>query len=427
MITPIIVAAKSQAERVDRLCKYCYELDGTKLVVLPKHEPNEPYPHCNNSAFHQAAVFMKGSPFLWMEADSIPLKPGWVKTLSEEYKHLGKPFMLSSDSNPPHDLVGGIGIYGPDSHFLIPQKIEFGGWDAWMIKHLDGMISKTPLIQHSYGNYNSEGIATPWRFPRDNHIIREDAVLFHADKFQTLIQPDKGIRVSMSGDNGDIIASLPLIRHLGGAHVTIGNHPGYPHNGMRDIKKYYDSIASLLETLPYVKSVAYAEDHHNADYDLTNWRVCWNRYRSLADAQALYAGFENIDLSPWLDANPDPRTKGKVVVARSQRYPNHSFPWLEATRRYRGRMVFIGTPDEYKEWQKHSMGKSEYIPCKNFLEMAELIQGCDFMIANQSSPGWVAMGLGKKLIQESCSWALDSKVPRPENQYVDGSIVEWPK
>lgn len=151
-MTPVIVAAPSQHRRVARLVEHCRRLDDTEVLVLDGGPDCAlPYPHCNNAAFHQAALAMRGKPFCWLEPDSIPLQKGWLKAISQEYKRAGKPFMLSSDSNPPHDLVGGIGVYGPDSWWLIPKTYKFGAWDLWIITHLRPLIHFSPLIQHSYG------------------------------------------------------------------------------------------------------------------------------------------------------------------------------------------------------------------------------------------------------------------------------------
>ena len=187
-IQPVIVAAGSQLDKVAKLVNYCRKLDGTEMQVIVGNEGTwAPYPHCNNFAFHQAAVVCKGHPFLWMEPDAIPLKTGWVQTLEKEYHRLHKEFMLSSDSHPPGDLVGGIGIYGPNTHWLIPEKLHHGGWDGWMIKNVHSLIGFTPLIQHKYGFYEGMIKVHDHLFPRDNWILRRESVIFHRDSTQSLI------------------------------------------------------------------------------------------------------------------------------------------------------------------------------------------------------------------------------------------------
>ena len=181
----VIVRAKRQAKEVDKLVKHCKKLDETRVLVIDACDKVTSYPERNNHALHQAFGVMKDKPFVWLEPDSIPIKKGWMRELEAEYIKLKKPIMLSSDSNPPHDLVGGIGVYGGIARRLIPVGIEKIGWDGWLIKHIKPLVSFTSLIQHSYGDY-SRG-CQPHMFPRDNRMIRSNSVIFHRDKFQGLI------------------------------------------------------------------------------------------------------------------------------------------------------------------------------------------------------------------------------------------------
>lgn len=181
----VIVRAKRQAKEVDKLVRHCKKLDGTKVLIIDADDSVKSYPERNNHALHQAFSVMKDKPFVWLEPDSIPLKKNWIKDLEVEYINLGKPIMLSSDSNPPHDMIGGIGIYGGIARKLIPVGIQKIGWDGWIINHIKPLVSFTDLIQHSYGDY-SRG-CNPHIFPRDLKMIRSTSLIFHRDKFQGLI------------------------------------------------------------------------------------------------------------------------------------------------------------------------------------------------------------------------------------------------
>ena len=125
----VIVRAKRQAKEVDRLVKHCKKLDGTRVLVIDACDKVTSYPERNNHALHQAFGVMKDKPFVWLEPDSIPIKKGWMRELEAEYIKLKKPIMLSSDFNPPHDLIGGIGVYGGIARKLIPVGIQKIGWN----------------------------------------------------------------------------------------------------------------------------------------------------------------------------------------------------------------------------------------------------------------------------------------------------------
>jgi len=187
----VIVRAERQRRIVDNLVNHIRDLDGTEVIVIDAINETNEYPARNNYALWQAANIMEGSPFFWLEPDSIPLKSGWLHDIKKEYSVCCKEFMLSSDKNPPFDMIGGIGVYGSRTIQIIPKNINGSfkghGWDTWMLYNASNMIHWSPLIQHSYGIYNHQGIADPHRFPRDNAMIRDNALVFHRDKFQELI------------------------------------------------------------------------------------------------------------------------------------------------------------------------------------------------------------------------------------------------
>lgn len=188
----VIVAAERQRKEVENLVSYVKRLDGTEVLVIAAIDETNEYPARNNYAFHQAAQMMKGEPFFWLEPDSIPLCAGWLNKIESVYQDCHKQFMLSSDKNAPHDLIGGIGVYGPRTFEIVPKIIDGDmhghGWDMYILKKQSNMICWSPLIHHSYGIYNDHGIAEPHRFPRDRSMIRNDAVIFHRDKYQDIIE-----------------------------------------------------------------------------------------------------------------------------------------------------------------------------------------------------------------------------------------------
>ena len=75
----------------------------------------------------QAGQFLADSFFGYERAtfyldgpDFPPIKKDWVRILSEEYHKAGKPFMLPLLNGSKFDIASGIGIFSPDTHFLIP-------------------------------------------------------------------------------------------------------------------------------------------------------------------------------------------------------------------------------------------------------------------------------------------------------------------
>lgn len=169
---------------------HCWRLDGTEVRVFDARGkfPDLKYPEICNASF--LALYAKAAePFFFLEDDSIPLKPGWLREMECEFIKGGKPFMLTIDRQTPHDMSCGIGAYAPTGFAEMPRGIAGEGWDGWLTKWRRNMIHHTHLIQHSYGNYLPHGGCDLWEFPRDRWIIRETTLVFHKDASQSLIQP----------------------------------------------------------------------------------------------------------------------------------------------------------------------------------------------------------------------------------------------
>ena len=198
MTLPIVMAVpEHQTERARALADYCRDLDGTnvRVIVMTREEqelfvpefPENRFHSLQAQGIHRAAVWADG-PFIWLEADAVPLRPDWARILEGEYERCGKKFLISSDSNPPFDLVGGIGVYPEETEWLVPQHYPKSSWDCWLIEAVPHLVARTPLIQHSYCIYGPDGFCKEeHRFPRDNKMLRKEAVIFHRDPYQDLI------------------------------------------------------------------------------------------------------------------------------------------------------------------------------------------------------------------------------------------------
>lgn len=426
MIQPVIVAVQANWDSVHRLVDYIAKLDGTVVKVLHLKPEDDAtfspmFPHnakaCRAAfSLYFAAIAMRGQPFIWLEHDSVPLKKGWAEALSAEYAKLGKPFMLSSDSNPPHDLVGGIGVYGPETHWMIPQHFREAGWDLWMLKNLGPMISKTPLIQHSYGIYN-HGIAVPHSFPRDAKMLRKDAAIFHRDANHTLLKEGSrthpGNTFWHSGDMGDVIYHMETIRCLGGGKLILGSHlglgPNLPSHCREPMtKERVALLRPLLEAQGYIAAVEHSDKRPEPTWiNLNSFREtfkprqgsCW---QSLQRASLYRFGLQpQNECRPWLHV--DSPATNRICVARSPRYHNDAFPWKEIVERYHDKIDFIGLLSEWKDFQQ--FGQVPYIATPDLLSAAKVINSHSVFIGNQSCPYAISEGLKKPCVQET--WATE--------------------
>lgn len=193
LLPVIIYRPPTQRSAVDNLVSWCRELDGTVAAPFARPEPTGlTYPGLPNWSFKQVAKHMKGKDFFWLEADSVPLRKGWLAAITAEWqnaKRYGCHMMWTSDYNAPHDRIGGIGVFSGEIDDIIPDGITHDGFDGWVVSNCMGLVHRTPLIQHHYAWYKTNGdIERHHDFPPDLGVIRPDAVIFHKDAKQQLIQ-----------------------------------------------------------------------------------------------------------------------------------------------------------------------------------------------------------------------------------------------
>ena len=97
-----------------------------------------------------------------------------------------KKFLLSSDHQPR--LGWQDRLLPEDTAEIVPVDFEKSGWDLWLIEEVPHLVARTPLIQHSYCHYGSNGFCKhEHRFPRDHAMLRSDALIFHRDPHQDRI------------------------------------------------------------------------------------------------------------------------------------------------------------------------------------------------------------------------------------------------
>lgn len=422
MILPVIVRAPRQWLEVERLVRHCLDMDGTQLRVIDADAAAteavaarlQGNPRLGDTliahALHHAATVVGRQPFFWLEPSSIPMHPGWLKRLTKQYQKAGKPFLFSADTGCR------IGIYDPETAWLVPTEFAAGmGVAQWLETHFAPWITRTPLIQHSPGSSNGNGSTVPHRFPREHNIIRPDALVFHADDYQDLLRDalvDKPLCFLHTGHMGDIIASLPVIRQLGGGDLLITHDDFVPEMRFR-----YPIIEPLLARQPYVRRVEWTDAPEGVNRSFAAFRKFYKPTHSLTTSQALWLGLAQVDMSPWLQADAWPGSRGKIVIHRSPRYHNAAFPWEKLLRKYGRQCLFVGPRDEWASFTLAAGCPVQRVHTDNLWHTARVIAGAELFIGNQSSPCWIAMGLGKNLIQETHPTINDSIIDRPNARF----------
>lgn len=241
-----------------------------------------------------------------------------------------------------------------------------------------------------------------------------------------------------SGDFGDIIYCLPTIRALGGGKLVIG-----PANHWKTrlcmTKEHVEIMRPLLEIQPYLTGVEFSEAlPDDLDLDLNQFReyliteherlLKGERRLNLAESH-LYTfklSLEECERS-WLTVDyAQPVPDRPVLIHRSARWRNSSFPWAKIMERHKHHACFVGLESEYADFTK-DWGDLPYKPTANFLELARLIAGCRLYVGNQSLPYAICEGLKHNSVLEVWREGPNCLFKRKNAIYGESTIVYIPK
>lgn len=232
-----------------------------------------------------------------------------------------------------------------------------------------------------------------------------------------------------AGDLGDIVVAMCVAKHAAKESTLLLRDDGKT----KGIVRRYDVIAPLVKSQSYIKDcrvwdgepIDWASEHFRKGYHSAS--------QSLMSAHARHALAVGViqtmpnAAGPWIDVKPNNAAKGRVVVNRSARYNNPTFPWAEIVKHYGDAILFVGLPDEHRMFC-NAYGEVEFCPTENMLDVAQLIRACRLFIGNQSSAMTLAEAMKICRIQETSTGVPDCIYPEAVNaQYVATGYVELPK
>lgn len=199
---------------------------------------------------------------------------------------------------------------------------------------------------------------------------------------------------SHSGDIGDLLAALPVIRQLGGGEMVL--FPA-PYTGWRMTRERVADLRPLLELQPYIKGVRWAPKPKGKNLD--EWRRRYDPYKNLTDMLAQLFGQPHPEREqPWLKTDV-PKRIARVLFGRSRRYRNPHVDWHQIYEEYAGQAVFVGTPDEHRDFQQE-FGPISYHYSPTYLDLARVVAGADLVVVNQTSIRWLAEGFKVPVLVE---------------------------
>lgn len=203
-----------------------------------------------------------------------------------------------------------------------------------------------------------------------------------------------------SGDRGDSIYSLPVIRDNGPGILCVADKPW-----TNPITPWIESARKLIEAQPYISALKIHQGEA-INHDFSTFRkIGHHQGRTIAELHATWTRLPCDINKPWLTVEPNPDMAGKIVVNRTPRYNNEFFPWKRLVYTFSEDMVFIGLPQEHQAFCDQ-YGKVPYLPTNDLYEVAAAIAGSEVYMANQSVGYAICEGLKHRSIQEThLQWA----------------------
>lgn len=121
-------------------------------------QPTQGWIPGSNALFECAAKTLAGQPFLFVEPDATPLKPGWIEEIEVEYARCGKLFMgaLVTHQTPklPNPYLEGCAVYPATAWEIMGAALNQDRAHSWTIACAEVVVPlayNSPLFQHYWG------------------------------------------------------------------------------------------------------------------------------------------------------------------------------------------------------------------------------------------------------------------------------------
>lgn len=419
----LLVDSTVRGDEEYKLAQQVFDKVGAEKVQVATTE----WPACANAMFQQAAwhavtKFAKtNTPWFFWEPDCIPIKAGAFDQIEQEYNRCGKPFLITSGGTPPHHNLCGNAVYPNNVTYFCPEAMTTvtEPWDAF-IRDLKSHTAFTDLIYHDYGNEPGKFEGKPLTYQSRSalqKIMDSRAVMVHRCKdgscIDVLSSNIQEKSFGHSGDLGDIVFALGVVKGMGGGMLYLK-----ADSNCREpmTEKRFNAIVPLLKSQSYIKDVRWWKDEIVC-FDFSEFRKEHKPNCSLLESQRKYINGPDIDPRfPWLMIEGN--NNGNIVINRTDRYNNPTFPWKRLVELYGKSMVFLGLPEEHARFCS-DFGQVAYEPTEDLLQASKWISGSHCFIGNQSSLYAIAEGIKHRRICEVSPHAWS------QNVFLDGGQVQY--
>lgn len=267
-------------------------------------------------------------------------------------------------------FIHGVDYHETTHHLKCANKI--GSW-LWVTNTNNTDVKKAVEDWIT----NNKVLDTFWYETRDGECI------ISVEPFKT---------IQLAGDVGDIMAGLSVFSYFNDCNYNFVLR-NYTRERMTD--KKLDTFRRLLEEQDYIGEVKFFEDDSAIDGDI--WRNEAKWATSIADSFAeAFSAPIGLTFLPWLEC--DKAEVSPVIFCRSPRFHASDIMWRKLWQRYPN-AYFCGMKEEWEDIQKYCPG-IPWHETKDFLELAEALNGAKIVCCNQSAPYWVSAALGKDIVLE---------------------------
>jgi hypothetical protein len=259
------------------------------------------------------------------------------------------------------------------------------------------------------------------------NFITDAEKLTSPAKIQKYADANGKIRLSHSGNAGDIIYALPTIEAIRkltdakielylrlGQPLILSGYNSHPLGNVMLNQKMAEMLITLLKPQPYIDLVEIHTDQI-IDIDLDYFRAGGIPLDkgNIARWCSYLTGVNPVLWKPWLNVEADQSYADTIVMARSERYRNYTINY-KFLNTY-ANIVFIGVESEYIDIKK-TIPHIKWVQVDDFMQMARIIAGSKFFIGNQSFPYSIAEGLKVPRILET-SFEVINVVPEGNDGY----------
>ncbi len=212
--------------------------------------------------------------------------------------------------------------------------------------------------------------------------------------------------VKITQGAGDIMATLPYIKMLGGEHIyLVINHPNVPtwhpinHGGADALKPFIESQGFVVSVIEHSNLYYYTFD---IDMDA---RVNYGWDGSRGDIytwNALFYGVYPDMTKQFIFIDEEPK-ENYIAITQTARYLNPAIDY-RFLNQIDIEKKFVGTPAEWTYVHDLYPGISNltYHPTADFLEAAKVLNKSKLFISNQTSLAVLAEGLAIPRVMVVC-------------------------